>query len=107
MSDVPRALPLPTGRAIPTLGLGVFRASGPDTRGAVAATASRLRRTPAQVVLRWGLEQGLVVLPKSVRPERIAENGDLWGWTLDDDARATLDGLDQGLATGWDPRGET
>jgi diketogulonate reductase-like aldo/keto reductase len=73
---------------------------------AVAGAAARLGRTPAQVLLRWGLEQGLVVLPKSIRRERIAENGALFDWALDDEARAALAALDQGRATGWDPRQE-
>ena len=46
---------------------------------------------------------GIVVLPKSTREARIAENAALFDFTLDADAMARLDGLDEGLATGWDP----
>jgi len=57
----------------------------------------------AQVLLRWGLQQGLVVLPKSTKPARIAENGALFDFTLDDHAMSELDALEEGLVTGWDP----
>lgn len=88
----------------------VVEAYSPLTKGlrlghpAVTAIAARLGRTPAQVVLRWGIEGGMVVLPKSVRPARIAENAALFDFTLDPAARSALDALDEGLATGWDPR---
>lgn len=72
----------------------------------VMATAARLGRSPAQVLLRWGVEQGMVVLPKSVRPARIVENAALFDFVLDAEARAALDALDEGLATGWDPRAQ-
>ncbi|MFH1808145.1 MAG: aldo/keto reductase [Pseudomonadota bacterium] len=70
----------------------------------VVEVARRCGRTPAQVLLRWALQHDLVVLPKSTRPERIAENADLFSWTLDADAMTELDGLEEGLVTGWDPR---
>ena len=57
----------------------------------------------AQVLLRWGLQHGLVVLPKSTKPARIAENGALFDFTLDDRAMTELDALEEGLVTGWDP----
>jgi 2,5-diketo-D-gluconate reductase A len=64
---------------------------------AVLAVAERHGRTPAQVVLRWHLEQGLVPLPRSRRPERLAGNLDVFGFRLypDDHARlAELDGTE-------------
>lgn len=61
-------------------------------------------RSPAQVLLRWGLEHGLVVLPKTVSAERMAENAQLFGWTLGPDLMERLDGLEEGAVTGWDPR---
>jgi len=60
-------------------------------------------RSVAQVLLRWGLQQGLVVLPKSTNPARIAENGALFDFTLDARAMTELDALEEGLVTGWDP----
>ena len=53
------------------------------------------RRSMAQVLLRWGLQQGLVVLPKSTKPHRIAENGALFDFTLDDRAMKELDALEE------------
>ena len=47
----------------------------------------------------------MVVIPKSVRPERIRENADLYGFELDDGDMAALDGLDEGYRTSWDPDG--
>ncbi|MGC3999196.1 MAG: aldo/keto reductase [Anaeromyxobacter sp.] len=60
-------------------------------------------RTPAQVLVRWGLEHDLVVIPKSAHPERIRENADVFGFALDGEDLAALDALDQGYRTSWDP----
>ena len=69
----------------------------------VKDVARRVGRSAAQVLLRWGLQQGMVVLPKSTNPARIAENGALFDFTLDDRAMNDLDALEEGLVTGWDP----
>jgi 2,5-diketo-D-gluconate reductase A len=61
-------------------------------RPEVRAVAGRLGRTPAQVVLRWHLEHGVVAIPKSSSPERIRANADL-GFRLDPDDVAALDAL--------------
>ena len=60
-------------------------------------------KTAAQVLIRWGIQQGFVVLPKSVNPDRIVENHDVFDFELTEDEMARLDGLDEGLVTGWDP----
>jgi diketogulonate reductase-like aldo/keto reductase len=65
--------------------------------------ARRVGRTVAQVLLRWSLQHGNVVLPKSTKPERIAENARLFDFALDERAMAALDALEEGLVTGWDP----
>lgn len=52
--------------------------------------------TPAQVVIRWHLEHEIVVIPKSSNPERIAENADVFGFSLTADEVAALDGLGSG-----------
>jgi 2,5-diketo-D-gluconate reductase A len=59
--------------------------------------------TPAQVVLRWHLELGNVVIPKSVRPERMAANLDLFRFELAADDVAALSALDRGQRVGPDP----
>lgn len=69
----------------------------------VAAAAREVCRTPAQVLIRWSLQKGFVVLPRSSNPARIAENADVFDFDLDDDQMVRLDALDEGLTTGWDP----
>lgn len=63
---------------------------------AVVAVAEQVRRTPAQVVLRWHVQHGHVVFPKSVTPERVRENFGLFDFELDDDAMGRIDALDKG-----------
>jgi methylglyoxal/glyoxal reductase len=70
----------------------------------VTRIAAASGRSPAQVLLRWGLQHGLVVLPKSTRPARLAENLAALDFVLDETQMAALDALDEGHATGWDPR---
>jgi diketogulonate reductase-like aldo/keto reductase len=60
--------------------------------------------TPAQAVLAWGLHHGLIVLPKSVRPQRQAENLAAAQVKLTASQIAALDGLERGYVTDWDPR---
>jgi diketogulonate reductase-like aldo/keto reductase len=59
----------------------------------LAGIAADHQVTAAQVVLRWHLEHGITVIPKSVRPERIAANFDLLGFTLSQDEVARIDAL--------------
>ena len=59
--------------------------------------------SPAQVVIRWHLQNGLVVIPKSTHRERMTANADVVGFTLDDAHIAALDALDQGVRTGSHP----
>ena len=62
----------------------------------VQQVADRVGRTAGQVALRWHLQRGDVVFPKSSTPSRIEENFDVFDFELDDDAVAALDGLDRG-----------
>jgi 2,5-diketo-D-gluconate reductase A len=61
----------------------------------VKRLASRLGRTPAQVLLRWCVQRDLVVLPKSTHRERIAENAGILDWSLSDAELTELDALDR------------
>jgi 2,5-diketo-D-gluconate reductase A len=60
-------------------------------------------RTPAQVVLRWHLQLGNVVIPKSGTPRRIEENFDVFGFELDADSMRSLEAMDAGERIGPDP----
>jgi len=70
----------------------------------VARTAGRYGVTAAQVVLRWHLQLGHVVIPKSVNPDRIRSNFDLDGFQLSDDEMASISALESGNRVGGDPR---
>lgn len=70
---------------------------------AVAAIAARHGVTPAQVVLRWHLQQGRIVIPKSVTPARIAANLDVFGFDLSADELASIDALENDGRTGPHP----
>lgn len=69
----------------------------------VVAVAHKHGRTPAQAVLRWHLQTGHVVIPKSVTPSRIAENIDVFGFELDEDDLAAFAALDEGKRLGSHP----
>jgi diketogulonate reductase-like aldo/keto reductase len=66
----------------------------------VLRVAERVGRTPAQVLLRWGLQRSLIVIPKSTHRERIASNAEIFDFTLSDQDMAELDGLDKTNGTG-------
>lgn len=69
----------------------------------VAEIAAKHNKSYAQIMLRWLVEQNLVVLPKSVTPKRIQENIDIFDFALDTEDLARLAKLDQDLRTCWDP----
>jgi diketogulonate reductase-like aldo/keto reductase len=69
----------------------------------LAEVAARRGVTPAQLVIRWHLRLGNVVIPKSVTPSRIAENLDVFGFELDDEDMAAIASLDAGRRLGPDP----
>ncbi|MGW0180979.1 aldo/keto reductase [Nocardia sp. NPDC003345] len=69
----------------------------------VTRIAGEVGRTPAQVIIRWHLQLGNVVIPKSVTPSRIEENFDVFGFELSADQMAAVTGLDAGTRTGADP----
>jgi len=67
------------------------------------AMAAQLERSPAQVLLRWGLEQGHAILPKSSHPTRIAENAQLFDFSLEPDLHTHIQSLARNTRTAWDP----
>ena len=69
----------------------------------IAGIAQRLSRTPAQVILRWHLQLGNVVIPKSVTPSRIAENFAIFDFELEPADLAAIEGLNRDERTGPDP----
>jgi 2,5-diketo-D-gluconate reductase A len=69
----------------------------------IGAIAAAHGKTPAQVVLHWHIQVGNVVIPKSVTPSRIAENLDVFGFTLTDDEVATIESLNADTRIGPDP----
>jgi diketogulonate reductase-like aldo/keto reductase len=87
----------------------VVESYSPLTRGqrfadpTLVSIAKELGKSPAQVLLRWGVQHGFCVLPKSTHAARIEENAKLFDFVLPAAALHALDGLEEGLTTGWDP----
>lgn len=69
----------------------------------VTRIAAEVDRSPAQVIIRWHLQLGNIVIPKSVTPERIVQNFDVFGFELSAEQMSALTGLDSGTRTGADP----
>ena len=69
----------------------------------LAAIAAAHDVTVAQIVLRWMIERGIVVIPKSVTPTRIASNADLYGFELNETERAEINAMDRDERVGPDP----
>jgi len=73
----------------------------------IASIAKTHGKSPAQVMLRWGLQQGRSVIPKSTRPSRIAENIDVFDFELSTGEMTSIDGLDTGRRGGPEPEAIT
>lgn len=65
--------------------------------------AAKYTKTPAQIMVRWCIQQGFVVLPKSVKQERVQENINVFDFNLNHDDLAKLETLDINFRTCWDP----
>jgi len=72
----------------------------------VLAVAKKYSKSPAQVMIRWGLQHGLVVIPKSTHPERIKENSEVFDFEISPADTSKLDSLGEDLHTVWDPTDE-
>jgi 2,5-diketo-D-gluconate reductase A len=96
----------------PIGGITFYPGWGDDDRRSVmddatiAAIAADHAKSPAQVMLRWGIQQGRSVIPKSTNPTRIAENFDVFDFELSADELARIDALDTGVRSGPDPDAE-
>ena len=77
------------------------QAYAPLARGAyldndvMCVLATKYARTPAQIGLRWAIQKGISVIPKSVNPERIRINGDIFDFNIEDEDMAIIDTLNQ------------
>ncbi len=86
-----------------------LEAYSPLTRGErlndprVLALAAKHDRTPAQVLIRWGLQHSLVLIPKSAKKERIIENSRVFDFALSSEEMQLLDSLNEDFRTCWDP----
>ena len=69
----------------------------------VLAIAASHDKTPAQVILRWHVQNGFILIPKTVTPARMAENIDIFDFSLTDTEIAAISGLEAGLRTSGDP----
>lgn len=69
----------------------------------VHAIASAHGKTPAQAILRWHIQQGFIVIPKTVTPHRVSENIDIFDFELSADEIQQISGLEAGLRTSGDP----
>ena len=93
----------------PLGGIHRYRPADPDAvlnaleHPAVTSLAEKHGKTPAQVVLRWHIEHGVVAIPKSVKADRIEENFDVFDFELAAEEVASIDALDTGVRAGPDP----
>lgn len=90
----------------PIGGITFYRDSGHTSAledPTIVGVAEAHGKSPAQVMLRWGLQHGRSVIPKSTKPHRIAENLDVFDFALSSDEMAALDGLETGRRGGPEP----
>ena len=90
----------------PIGGITFYRDSGHTSAlqdATIGAIAEQHGKSPAQVMLRWGIQESRSVIPKSVKPARIAENLDVFDFSLTADELAQIDALDTGKRGGPEP----
>ena len=103
-------VPLSTWRSAPgqdSAKTEKMKAAGAEAGSPFKAMAAKYGVSEAQVLLRWGVQKGFAVLPKSLNPERMRQNLDLFGFALDDEDMELIAGMDRGDGVAWaagDPR---
>ena len=70
----------------------------------LAEIAAKHQKTPAQIILRWNVQQGVIVIPKSVHKERMEKNRNIWDFELDEEDMAQIAELDQNCPSMLDTR---
>ncbi len=69
----------------------------------LVSISEEMGKTPAQILIRWAMQRGMVVLPKSVNQDRIVENFSVFDFEISDSLMKRLDDLDETFVTCWDP----
>ncbi len=69
----------------------------------LVSISQELGKTPAQILIRWAMQRGMIVLPKSVNNDRIIENFTVFDFDISDSVMERLDDLDERYVTCWDP----
>lgn len=69
----------------------------------IRTIADKHERTPAQIIIRWHIQQDLIVIPKSVQPRRIQQNAEVFDFELDNDDMAKISALNTGVRRGPNP----
>ena len=77
---------------------------GMFTEPVLQKIAQKHGKTPAQVILRWNVQQGVIVIPKSVHKERMKENLNIWDFALDGEDLEQIAALDKGCPSMLDTR---
>ena len=78
-----------------------MKADGERTDSPFRAMARKYSVSEAQVLLRWAVQKGYPVLPKSTNPERILQNIDLFSFSIDDEDMGTIESMDRGDGVAW------
>jgi diketogulonate reductase-like aldo/keto reductase len=73
------------------------------THPTIVEVSKKYERTPAQIMIRWDLQHGIVTIPKSSKPQRILENSQVFDFEISDEDMALIDGLDENKRVGPDP----
>ncbi|XP_069497663.1 glyoxal reductase-like isoform X2 [Ambystoma mexicanum] len=75
------------------------------THPVIVQLAEKYKRTPAQICIRWSIQNGVVTIPKSTKPKRIEQNCEVFSFTLSEDDVAMVNGMHDGRHVSWDPTG--